>query len=138
MFFQINAQQKIKFNKENSLFVFYKSGANSDSLIKETDNNTFIYIVPDSLKKYYVINCYNCMFTSRNNDSLLHLRYSKGLQYQLIFEKTTDINNSNKKFRIKSQINGACNTPVNQIKLELLDLKNEQVLLTNNYYLEFK
>jgi hypothetical protein len=32
LFFQIKAQQKIKFKKENTLFVFYKTGAISDSL----------------------------------------------------------------------------------------------------------
>lgn len=140
LFFQIKAQQKIKFKKENTLFVFYKTGAISDSLMKETfTSNIFVYIVPDSLKKRYVINSYNGVFISLNNDSLIYLKYSKGLQYQLIFEKAVDMINatSNKKFKLKSQINGVCNTPINQIKLELLDLNTEQVLLTNYYYLKF-
>jgi len=109
-------------------------------LMKETfTSNIFVYIVPDSLKKRYVINSYNGVFISLNNDSLLYLKYSKGLQYQLIFEKAVDMINatSNKKFKLKSQINGVCNTPINQIKLELLDLKTEQVLLTNYYYFKF-
>jgi len=139
--FQIYAQQKIRFKKEGTIFVLYKSGAFSDSLISENfKNNLFTYIVPDSLKKRYVINSCNGLFISSNNDSLIYLKHSKGLQYQLVFEKEIDnaYSTSKKSPKLKSQINGVCDAPPSQIKIELLDLKNEKVLLTNYYYLDIK
>ncbi len=121
--------------------MFYKSGAFSDSLSKENfKNNLFTYIVPDSLKKRYVINSCNGLFIPSNNDSLIYLKHSKGLQYQLVFEKETDnaYSSSKKSLKLKSQIDGVCDAPPNQIKIELLDLKNEKVILTKYYYIDIK
>lgn len=139
LFLHNHAQQKITFKKENTLFVFYKAGNLADSLINENyKKNQFIFMVPDSLKKRYVINSANGLFLFNNQDSLIFLKYSKGLQYQLMFDNETDYYKTSSKNinKLKSQINGVCNTPTNQIKIELVDLKTEKIILTNFYYLK--
>lgn len=135
-----NAQtpEKIKFQKNSSLIYFFAKGAKADSVIKNT-NDLFYLVIPDSLKKFITVYVENGKLIKTINDSIVKLNYMQGLKYEsqfIINEVPGDANSKSlkKKFDMISLINGASSYQKNKILVQIINKKEEKVVIENIFF----
>lgn len=140
VFGNINSQttQKIKFQKNSTLIYFFPKSAKSDSII-EKSNDLFYLVVPDSLKKCVVIFVENGQLLRTANDSLVRLNYMQGLKYesQFVINEIPDAPGSKtlkKEFSLISLINGTSSHKKNKILIQVVNKKEDKVLMENVFY----
>lgn len=128
--------EKIKFQKNPSLIYFFPKGANKDSIVKNS-NDLFYLVVPDSLKKHIVVYVENGKLVKTTNDSLVKLNYMQGLKYEsqfVISEVTEAPKKIKKEFELISLINGASSYQKNKILIQIINKKEEKVLIENVFF----
>ena len=139
-FANANAQtpEKIKFQKNSSFIYFFPKGAKADSVIKNT-NDLFYLVIPDSLKKFVTVYVENGKLIKTINDSIVKLNYMQGLKYEsqfIINEVHVDANPKilKKKFEMISLINGASSYQKNKILIQIINKKEEKVVIENIFF----
>lgn len=139
-FVNANAQapEKIKFQKNAALIYFFAKGAKADSVIKNT-NDLFYLVIPDSLKKFVTVYVENGKLIKTINDSIVKLNYMQGLKYEsqfIINEVPADANSKSlkKKFDMISLINGASSYQKNKILVQIINKKEEKVVIENIFF----
>ena len=133
VFTNITAQnpEKIKFQKNSSLIYFFPKGANTDSVVKNS-NDLFYLVVPDSLKKHIVVYVENGKLVKTTNDSLVKLNYTQGLKYESqVAEAPKKLK---KEFELISLINGASSYEKNKILIQIINKKEEKVVIENIFF----
>jgi hypothetical protein len=128
--------EKIKFQKNAPLIYFFSKGANKDSVVKNS-NDLFYLVVPDSLKKHIVVYVENGKLTKTTNDSLVRLNYMQGLKYEsqfVISEVTEAPKKIKKEFELISLINGASSYQKNKILIQIINKKEEKVVIENVFF----
>lgn len=138
VFTNITAQnpEKIKFQKNSSLIYFYNKGIKTDTVIKTT-NDLFYLVVPDSLKKHIVVYVENGKLVKTTNDSLVKLNYMQGLKYEsqfVISEVAEAPQKLKKEFELISLINGASSYEKNKILIQIINKKEEKVVIENVFF----
>ncbi len=127
--------QKIKFQKNSSLIYFFPK-AKTDSVIS-LSNDLFYLVIPDSLKKSSAIYIENGKMIRTNNDSIVQLNYMPGLKYESLYvikESKDLVNNKLKKeFEFISLINGSSSYPKNKMLIQVVNKKEEKVVIENTY-----
>ncbi len=130
--------QKIKFQKNSGVIYFFIKGNGNDSVVSKT-NDLFYFIVPDSLKKGTVLFVENGQLLKTANDSLVRLNYMPGLKYesQFVINETPqpgDPKKLKKDFNLISLINGASSYQKNKILIQVVNKKEDKVLIENVFY----
>jgi hypothetical protein len=128
--------EKIKFQKNSSLIYFFSKDANKDSIVKNS-NDLFYLVVPDSLKKHIVVYVENGKLVKTTNDSLVKLNYMQGLKYesQFVINEVAEASKKIKKeFELISLINGASSYEKNKILIQIINKKEEKVVIENVFF----
>jgi len=128
--------EKIKFQKNSTLIYFFPKGANKDSIVKNS-NDLFYLVVPDSLKKHIVVYVENGKLIKTTNDSLVKLNYMQGLKYEsqfVISEVAESPKKIKKEFELISLINGASSYEKNKILIQIINKKEEKVVIENVFF----
>lgn len=149
-FVQAQTFQKIRFAKDRRYVYFFQTGKKSDTL-KTANDHLFYYIVPDSLKNFIVLHSENANFVVTANDSIVRCNYVLGIQYETFYsQKEGDLgisplqkqgpDNGSLAFYPKSEqlqlrcgANGSSTLEPKKILIEIVDKRNNQVILTNVY-----
>ncbi|MDO9000134.1 MAG: hypothetical protein Q7W45_10245 [Bacteroidota bacterium] len=129
---------KIKFQKNSSLIYFFQKGTSKDSVIKNS-SDLFYLVIPDSLKKHVVVYVENGKLIKTANDSIVKLNYMQGLKYEsqfVINELPVEANSKSlkKKFEMISLINGASSYSKNKILIQIINKKEEKVVVENIFF----
>ncbi len=128
--------EKIKFQKNSTLIYFFPKGENKDSIVKNS-NDLFYLVVPDSLKKHIVVYVENGKLIKTTNDSLVKLNYMQGLKYEsqfVISEVAEAPKKIKKEFELISLINGASSYEKNKILIQIINKKEEKVVIENVFF----
>jgi hypothetical protein len=128
--------EKIKYQKNSSLIYFFPKGINKDSIVKNS-NDLFYLVVPDSLKKHIVVYVENGKLVKTTNDSLVKLNYMQGLKYesQFVINEVAEASKKIKKeFELISLINGASSYEKNKILIQIINKKEEKVVIENIFF----
>lgn len=128
--------EKIKFQKNSALIYFFPKGQNKDSIVKNS-NDLFYLVVPDSLKKHIVVYVENGKLIKTTNDSLVKLNYMQGLKYEsqfVISEVAEAPKKIKKEFELISLINGASSYEKNKILIQIINKKEEKVVIENVFF----
>jgi hypothetical protein len=128
--------EKIKFQKNSTLIYFFPKGANKDSIVKNS-NDLFYLVVPDSLKKHILVYVENGKLIKTTNDSLVKLNYMQGLKYEsqfVISEVAEAPKKIKKEFELISLINGASSYEKNKILIQIINKKEEKVVIENVFF----
>ena len=115
---------------------FFPKGANTDSVVKNS-NDLFYLVVPDSLKKHIVVYVENGKLVKTTNDSLVKLNYTQGLKYEsqfVISEVAEAPKKLKKEFELISLINGASSYEKNKILIQIINKKEEKVVIENIFF----
>lgn len=127
--------QKIKFQKNSSLIYFFPK-AKTDSVIS-LSNDLFYLVIPDSLKRSIAIYIENGKMIRTSNDSIVQLNYMPGLKYESLYvinESKDPVDNKLKKeFEFISLINGSSSYPKNKMLIQVVNKKEEKVVIENTY-----
>ncbi len=127
--------QKIKFQKNSSLIYFFPKGK-TDSVIS-TSKDLFYLVVPDSLKRSIAIYIENGKMIRSANDSIVQVSYMPGLKYESLYvikESKDPIDNKLKKeFEFISLINGSSSYTKNKLLIQIVNKKEEKVVIENVY-----
>lgn len=140
LFIFVNASaqkpEKIKFQKNSTLIYFFPKSENKDSIVKNS-NDLFYLVVPDSLKKHIIVYVENGKLVKTTNDSLVKLNYMQGLKYEsqfVISEVTEAPKKIKKEFELISLINGASSYEKNKILIQIINKKEEKVVIENVFF----
>jgi hypothetical protein len=131
--------EKIKFQKNQERIYFFKTGARSDTLFKNT-SHFFYLMVPDSLRPRFSLLVDNGRLMPAGSDSLLKFEYLPGLKYETFYVKTAALQNTGKQGEgvasqeLSTLINGSTDKPKNMIVIRISDKKEEKALLENIFY----
>jgi len=131
--------EKIKFQKNQELIYFFKTGATSDTLFKNK-SHFFYLMVPDSLRPRFSLLVENGRLMPASSDSLLKFEYLPGLKYETFYVKTAPVQNagspgeSSASYELNTMINGSTDKPKNMIVIRISDKKEEKALLENIFY----
>jgi hypothetical protein len=128
--------EKIKFQKNSTLIYFFPKGAKTDSVVKNS-NDLFYLVVPDSMKKHIVVYVENGKLIKTTNDSLVKLNYMQGLKYEsqfVINEVTEAPKKIKKEYELISLINGASSYEKNKILIQIINKKEEKVVIENVFF----
>lgn len=127
--------QTIKFQK-NSSFIYFFPKEKTDSVISAS-NDLFYLLVPDSLKRSIAVYIENGKMTRSNTDSLVQLKYMPGLKYESLYVIKESKDPSDKKlkkeFEFISLINGSSSYAKNKILIQIVNKKEEKVVIENTY-----
>jgi len=105
--------------------------------LTSTDGTVFYLLVPDSLKPYVSIQVENAQLLQSNQDSLVELKYMKGMNYESIYildESQTNSRKSKHPFEFKTLVNGVNSRRPEEIEIQFIDKREKNVLLKNTFY----
>ncbi|MEO6302894.1 MAG: hypothetical protein ABIP51_06960 [Bacteroidia bacterium] len=130
--------QKIKFQKTSNLIYFFLKNNTKDSVLSKT-NDLFYFVVPDSLKKTTVVFIENGQLLKTSNDSIVRLNYMPGLKYESQFvineiPQTGGSKSLKREFNMISLINGATASQKNKINIQVVNKKEDKVLIENSFF----
>ncbi|MBL7919754.1 MAG: hypothetical protein JNJ40_05535 [Bacteroidia bacterium] len=133
----LNSQtpQKIKFQK-NSLLIYFFPKEKADSVISSS-KNLFYLVIPDSLKRSIAVYIENGKMIRSSNDSIVQVSYMPGLKYESLYvikESKDPVDNKLKKeFEFISLINGSSSYTKNKLLIQIVNKKEEKVVIENVY-----
>ena len=113
--------------KESDKLIFFKKGIKSDSIVKHK-SDVFYLVVPDSLKKNISLLTENAQLVPTKNDSLFLLRYLYGVKYEGLYLKE-----EKEDFKFHSLINGASAYEKNMVLIQVVNKKDDEVLIENRF-----
>lgn len=151
--FTCRAQEpkKIRFAKDRQYIYFFQVGTKSDTL-KQAEDYRFYFLVPDSLKRFIVLQSENANFVLTANDSVVRCNYVPGIRYETFYLQVAgDLGNNpvadnlekglNFQFKPKAEklvlrcgANGAAVVVPKRIQIDIVDKRNEQILLQNVFF----
>lgn len=120
----------VKIKKYNSDFYFYQKGSRTDT-ISRSKGNYFYLVVNDSLKSQLSIFIENGQLIETKNDSLYKFVYVKGLSYECLFKKPTDIG---QKWQYEVLVNGTTPELPNKVIIRLKKREASKYLIENKFY----
>jgi len=127
--FLLSAQEneKIRFAKDKRFIYFFQVSKATDTITKGKSDQ-FIYLVPDSIRRFIVLKSENAQMSPTKNDSILICRYLPGIRYETFFVEKTD------RLYLQSGINGTSVVPKEKIHIQIIDTRINKVLIENSYY----
>lgn len=120
----VQAQQKIKVRQEDNRFLFFQTGAKSDTIARNTCD-LFMVHFPDSTQHRLVIHLQNAQLIRTAGASLFRLTYIPGMKYSLSKPDTAYI----------PLLEGICD-PSKTINIEVKDIPTHKVLLRNTFFVK--
>jgi hypothetical protein len=148
---QAQEPQKIRFAKDKKYIYFFQTGKKADTL-KTAEDYSFYFLVPDSLKRFIVLQSENANFVITSNDSVVHCNYVPGIRYETFYSQVAgDLGNNpiadnlekglNYKFKPKTEnlvlrcgANGAAVVAPKKIQIEIVDIRNDKIILQNVFF----
>jgi hypothetical protein len=129
---------EIHIRKSADHFYFFQKGEKKDTISKNA-HDIFYLLCGDSLKKNLVFQIENARLLGLPNDSMVQLQYLPGHSYEAWFVKTKseqDVagNHSTTKLILHSFLNGSSAFPRTSIRIRILNKKDENWILENNFY----
>ena len=151
--FSLQAQEpkKIRFVKDRQYIYFFQTGAKCDTL-KTAEDRLFYFLVPDSLKRFIVLQSENANFATTANDSVLRCNYVPGVRYETFYTEVVgelghndvdskfnnDLNYALKakteKMVLRCGANGAAVVPPKKIQFVIVDKRYDRVILENVFF----
>lgn len=122
--YPVLAQQKIKIRHEDNRFLFFQTGAKSDTIARNK-GDLFVVHFPDSIQHRLVIHLQNAQLVKTTGDSLFRLAYIPGMKYSLSKPDTAYI----------PLLEGICE-PSKTISIEVKDIATRRVLLYNTFFVK--
>lgn len=120
----IQAQQKIKVRHADNHFLFFQTGAKSDTIARNK-SDVFVVHFPDSIQHSLVIHLQNAQLVKTAGDSLFRLAYIPGMKYSLSKPDTAYI----------PLLEGICE-PSKTISIEVKNIPTRKVLLRNTFFVK--
>lgn len=120
----VHAQQKIKIRHEDNRFLFFQTGAKTDTIARNKSDLFRIHF-PDSIQHRLVIHLENAQLIRTDNDSLFRLAYIPGMKYSLSKPDTAYI----------PLLEGICE-PSKTISIEIKNIPTRKVLLRNTFFVK--
>ena len=129
---------EIHIRKSADHFYFFQKGEKKDTISKNA-HDIFYLLCGDSLKKNLVFYIENARLLGLPNDSMVQLQYLPGHSYEAWFVKTKSEqgvagNHSTTKLILNSFLNGSSALPQRSIRIRILNKKDENWILENNFY----
>lgn len=118
------AQQSIKVRRADNRFLFFQTGAKSDTIARNK-GDLFVVHFPDSIQHRLVIQLQNGQLIKTSSDSLFRLAYIPGMKYSLSRPDTAYI----------PLLEGICE-PLKIISIEVKDIPTRNVLLRNTFFVK--
>lgn len=129
-------QNKISF-KKNSNFIYFFQKGNYEDTLTNSQGTVFYLLVPDSLKPYVSIQVENAQLLKTNQDSLVEVKYMKGMNYESIYildEVPSKAKKTKQPFEFKTLVNGVNTRRPEEIEIQFVDKREKNVLLKNTFY----
>lgn len=120
----IQAQQKIKIRHEDNRFLFFQTGAKSDTIVRNK-SDLFLIHFPDSIQHRLVIHLQNAQLIRAAGDSLFRLAYIPGMKYSLSKPDTAYV----------PLLEGICE-PSKTISIEVKNIPTRKILLHNTFFVK--
>ncbi len=120
----IQAQQKIKIRHEDNRFLFFQTGAKSDTIVRNK-SDLFLIHFPDSIQHRLVIHLQNAQLIRAAGDSLFRLAYIPGMKYSLSKPDTAYV----------PLLEGICE-PSKTISIEVKNIPTRKILLRNTFFVK--
>ena len=143
--------QKIRFAKDKKYIYFFQTGRKADTL-KTAEDYNFYFLVPDSLKRFIVLQSENANFVITANDSVVQCNYVPGIRYETFYSQVAgDLGHNpvadnlekglNYQYKPKTEklvlrcgANGAAVVAPKRIQIDIVDKRNEQIILQNVFF----
>lgn len=125
----------LKFKKDTQQLYFFQKENQNDSIIKN-QNDLFYLVITSNYKSNISILLDNGQLIETNNDSIFKLIYIGGFKYESFFNVVDNVNQNNlqpKPFEYKTLINGLSNLEKNRIKIQIINKKEDIIILENNF-----
>lgn len=125
----------LKFKKEAHQLYFFQKKNQNDSIFKD-QNDLFYLVIPANYKNNINILLDNGQLIETNNDSIFKLIYIGGFKYESFFNAVDKVNQNNlqpKPFEYKTLINGLSILEKNRIKIQIINKKEDVIILENNF-----
>lgn len=125
----------LKFKKDTQQLYFFQKENQSDSIFKNK-NDLFYLVIPVNYKSNINILLDNGQLIETNNDSIFKLISIGGFKYESVFNAVDKINQNSlqpKPFEYKILINGVSNLEKNRIKIQIINKKEDVIILENNF-----
>lgn len=120
----IQAQQIIRVRHEDNRFLFFQTGAKSDTIVKN-NGDLFRIHFPDSIQHRLAVHLQNARLIQTAGDSLFRLAYIPGMKYSLSKPDTAYI----------PLLEGICE-PSKVISIEIKDIPTRKTLLRNTFFVK--
>lgn len=118
------AQQSIKVRRADNRFLFFQTGAQSDTIARNK-GDLFVLHFPDSIQHRLVVHLQNGQLIKTAGDSLFRLAYIPGMKYSLSKPDTAYL----------PLLEGICE-PSKTISIEVKDIPTRNVLLRNTFFVK--
>jgi hypothetical protein len=124
--------QSFRVRKPEGDLIFYQKGQMSDSLITNKTRE-FVLIVPEGMKKYLRIFLDNAQLVKTENDSVFNVNFIRGLAYECYYSSYHKKNEKDN-WEFLTLVNGVVPIPSQKIKIDIVDVRNQAILLSNVFY----
>jgi hypothetical protein len=128
--------QSFRVRKPEGDLIFYQKGQVSDSLLT-TKTNEFVLIVPEGMKKYLRVFLDNAQLVKTENDSVFHVNFIRGLAYECYYSSYHKKHEKDN-WEFLTLVNGVVPIPSQKVKIEIVDVRNQSIILTNTFYFKVK
>lgn len=150
MVFSAHAQepQKIRFAKDKKYIYFFQTGTKADTL-RNAEDYSFYFLVPDSLKRFIVLQSENASFVLTANDSVVHCNYVPGIRYETFYSQVAgdlgynpvadnlekglnyEFKPKTEKLVLRCGANGAAVVALKRIQIDIVDKRYDKIILQN-------
>jgi hypothetical protein len=113
---------------------FFQKGNKTDT-IQKNNGDIFYLVLSDSLKNRLAFMIDNAQLLPTANDSLVRLKYIRGIKYECFYTKVTGYKQNSvndHRYVLKNLVNGASDGfGHNQVKIQLIDKPKGELVLEN-------